>query len=162
WGIKTKLTTSGTIKGLPSTEDISFNLPSVEFRSEKEDYDVFLPRDSIKIQLPDKFILKTSRHGDLKKIYAKGLLTIPEGELKFYTHIRPEKPMNIDADLALNQMNLGKLFKNDSLGKVNLTLSAKGIGPDLKTMNATVKGNLISIYLGKNEFKNIDFNGTLV
>jgi translocation and assembly module TamB len=161
WGSRTKLTASGKIRGLPNS-DISFNLPTVEFRSEKTDYDVFLPHDSLKIHLPDKLILSTSLHGDLKKLYAKGQLIIPEGELKFDTQIRPEKPINIDADLALNQMDLGKLFNNDSLGKVSLTLTAKGVGTDLKTMNASVKGNLVSLFLGENEFKNIDFNGTLV
>ncbi len=162
WGSKTRLAASGKIRGLPKTSALSFNLPSVVFRSEKADYDVFLPHDSLKIHLPDKLFLKTSLHGDLQKLFAKGQLTIPEGELKFDTAIRPKEPIKIDADLAFIQMDLGKLFNNDSLGKISLNLSAKGVGTDLKTMNASVKGNLISMLLGKNELKNIDFNGTLV
>lgn len=161
WGTQTQFKASGNVKGLPDPKALFFDFPNVTFESVIADFSPFLPKDTLPVNIPAKIFLTTSLKGTPDDIIAKGLLDIPEGELVFDAHLNQKGIMSYEADLSLNKIDLGALLKNDTLGMLNLDIDFRGSGKDIKTMTAELNGNLRSIVIADQEFRDISFDVNL-
>ena len=61
----------------------------------------------------------------------------------------------------INNFDVGKLIKNDSVGKVTLRANVKGIGLDPKTANASLDGTLVKAVYNKYTYKNLSLKGNI-
>ncbi|MGA9639291.1 translocation/assembly module TamB domain-containing protein, partial [Flavobacterium sp.] len=74
---------------------------------------------------------------------------------------RIKKRERYDAKIAFDNFDLGKLIKNDSIGKITVNGTAKGIGFEPKTANAQLKLMLKKATFNKYNYTNINVDGAI-
>lgn len=161
----TKLAASGKIIGLPDTKNAYFDLNIRNFQSSSKDVNQFVPKGTIpsNIQLPGQFTVKGSFKGKINNFNTNLNLTSSFGNAKVKATFdqRTKNQENYNAVAELDNFDLGKLIKNDSIGKVSLKANVKGTGLNPKTANAVVDGKISSFDFNKYRYHNLNLNGKI-
>ncbi len=161
----TKIAASGNIKGLPDMEKAYFDLTIKNFQSTAKDINSFVPKGTIpsNIQLPSTFAAKGFFKGGINNFNTNLALASNYGMAKinagFDQRIKNKEKYNAIVDI--NNFDVGKLIKNDSLGKITLKANVKGIGLDPKTATATLDGTLVKADFNKYTYKNLALKGNI-
>lgn len=155
----TRIAASGNIKGLPDVEKAYFDLNIKNFQSTAKDIHAFVPKGTIpvNIQLPSTFAAKGFFKGGINNFSTSVALASSYGIAKvkasFDQRIKNKERYNAIVDI--DNFNVGKLIKNDSVGKITLKANVKGIGLDPKTANATVDGTLVKAVYNNYTYQNL-------
>lgn len=161
----TRIAASGNIKGLPDVEKAYFDLNIKNFQSTAKDINAFIPKGTLptNIQLPASFAAKGFFKGGINNFNTHLALASSYGTAKvkaaFDQRIKNREKYN--ADVNINNFDIGKLIKNDSVGKITLRANVKGIGLDPKTANATVDGTLVKAVFNKYTYQNLALKGNI-
>ncbi|CAM3096715.1 translocation/assembly module TamB domain-containing protein [Flavobacterium frigoris] len=161
----TKIVGSGTITGLPNTQKAYFDLDIKEFASTATDFNVFLPKETIpnSISLPAAFTAKGTFKGTINNFATDLVLGSSFGPAKinalFDQRIKNKEKYDVKA--TLKNFDLGKLIKNNSIGKISGSATIKGTGLDAKTADANLKGTIGKINYNKYNYSNLDLTGTI-
>ena len=161
----TKLAASGTIVGLPDINKAYFDLNIKDLQSTEKDIANFLPKGTVpnNIKLPSKFDVKGTFKGTIASFNTNLNLKSSFGDAKikaFFDQSR-KKREKYDAQTELINFDLGKLIKNDSIGKISLKANVKGTGFDPKIASATVNGTILKAYYNQYTYKNLNLKGAI-
>ena len=161
----TKLAASGSIVGLPDINKAYFNLNIKNLQSTEKDVIDFLPKGTLpnSIQLPSRFSTQGIFKGTISSFNANLNLKSSFGNAKIkaiFDQSR-KKHKKYDVQTELINFDLGKLIKNDSIGKVTLKANIKGTGFDPKTATASVNGNILKANYNKYTYKNLNIKGRI-
>lgn len=155
----TRIAASGTIKGLPNVEKAYFDLNIKNFQSTAKDLNAFIPKGTLpaNIQLPSTFAAKGFFKGGINNFNTNLALVSNYGMAKVKASFdqRVKNREKYDAVVDINNFDVGKLIKNDSVGRISLKANVKGIGLDPKTANATIDGTLIKAVFNKYTYQNL-------
>lgn len=161
----TKLAASGTIVGLPDINKAYFDLNIKDLQSSKKDVALFLPKGTVpnSIELPSTFDVKGTFKGTIANFNTNMNLTSSFGAAKIKATFDQSRKNHekYDAQTELINFDLGKLIKNDSIGKVSLKASIKGTGFDPKTASASLNGSVLKAYYNKYTYKNLTVKGSI-
>ncbi|HEX7367772.1 MAG TPA: translocation/assembly module TamB domain-containing protein [Pelobium sp.] len=155
----TKIAASGNIKGLPDVEKAYFDLNIKNFQTTANDLNTFIPKGTLpaNIQLPSSFAAKGYFKGAVNNFKTNLALASSYGSAKikaaFDQRIKNQEQYNAVVDV--DNFNVGKLIKNDSIGKITLRANVKGKGLNPKTANATLDGTLFKAVFNKYTYKNL-------
>ena len=161
----TKINASGQIKGLPDISKAYFNLNINNLQSSAKDVYAFAPKNSIPntIQLPTQFNTKGTFIGTINNFKTNLKLQTSLGNATIIgvldQRIKNKEKYNINA--SLDNFDLGKLLKNDSIGKTTLTTNIKGTGFNSTTANAIINASISKVYLNSYTYQNIVVNGKI-
>lgn len=161
----TKLAASGQIIGLPDMKKAHFDLAIHHFSSNSKDINSFVPKGSIpsSVQLPSQFNAKGTFKGTMDYFNTNMNLQSSFGNAKikamFDQRIKNKEKYNAQA--ILDNFNLGAFIKNDSVGKLTLKATIKGIGLNPKTAQATGNATLVKADFKKYVYQNIIANGKI-
>ena len=161
----TKVNTSGTITGLPDMSKAYFNLNIKNLQSSAKDVYSFAPKNSIPntIQLPTQFNTKGTFKGTFNSFNANLIIQTSLGNatLKGFLdrQIKNKEKYNIVA--SLNNFELGRLIKNDSIGKITLTTNINGTGFNPKTANAIINAAINKANFNSYTYQNFVVNGKI-
>jgi hypothetical protein len=156
-----KLIANGRIKGLPTVEQLSFNVKITELSTTKSTLDRFLP-DSIKQQygLPKKISLAGKVNGSINNVSTTMQLTsnIGNGNIDgtFQNFVAEKATPKYNGNFGLDEFNLQYLLKNDSLRTASLNLAFRGEGIEPKSMNASAEGAVTQAYFNGYTYNNIN------
>jgi hypothetical protein len=156
-----KLVANGKIKGLPTVEQLSFNVKITELSTTKSTLDRFLP-DSIKQQygLPKKISLAGKVNGSINNVSTTMQLTsnIGNGNIDgtFQNFVAEKATPKYNGNFGLDEFNLQYLLKNDSLRTASLNLAFRGEGIEPKSMNASAEGAVTQAYFNGYTYNNIN------
>jgi hypothetical protein len=161
----TRIAASGTIKGLPNVEKAYFDLNIKEFKSTAKDIKGFIPAGTIpsNIQLPANFAANGYFKGGINNFNTNLALSSSFGNAKVKAKFdqRVKNKEQYQADISLDNFNIGKLIQNDSIGSISLKANIKGIGLDPKTATAKLDGEVLKAVYNKYTYKNLALNGTI-
>ncbi|MGV8945622.1 MAG: translocation/assembly module TamB domain-containing protein [Lutibacter sp.] len=161
----TKIVGSGTITGLPDTQKAYFDLDIKEFVSSAKDFNDFLPKETIpnSISLPGSFNINGTFKGTLNNFNTDLVLESSFGPAKinalFDRSIKNSEKYNVET--IIENFDLGKLIQHDSIGKISLNATIKGVGLDPKTADAFIEGTIEKINYHKYDYKNLDLKGNI-
>ena len=161
----TKVAASGKIIGLPDTQNAYFDLTIRNFQSTSKDINLFVPKGTIpaNIQLPNQFAVKGIFKGKINNFNTNLNLTSSFGNAKvkaaFDQRIKNQEKYNAVAEF--DNFDLGKLIKNDSVGKVSLKANVKGTGLNPKTANALVDGKISRFDFNNYRYHDLNLNGKI-
>ncbi|KVV14277.1 translocation/assembly module TamB [Flavobacterium sp. TAB 87] len=161
----TKIKASGKISGLPDTDKMYLDIVIQNLSSTAKDINSFIPKGTIpnSIQLPSKFDLNGKFKGTIANFKTDLNLRSSYGAAKidalFDQRIKNQE--KYDADVAFTNFDLGRLIKNDSVGKITLNAKVKGKGLDPKTANAKVDAIVKQANFNKYNYTNISLNGSI-
>lgn len=161
----TVVNASGHIKGLPDVKNSYFDLNVKELRSTSKDINSFLPPGSLpeNISIPEKLAIKGAFKGSLNNINTNVNINSSYGAIAvkgtFNQTIKGAE--RYDAVVTLNNFNVGKLIKNDSIGQVTVRAKVKGTGLDPQTANSIVSAVIEKASYNGYTYKNFIIDGKI-
>ncbi|HLA56008.1 MAG TPA: translocation/assembly module TamB domain-containing protein [Flavobacterium sp.] len=162
----TSISARGRITGLPDVKKAYFDVTINNFRSTAKDINTFVPAGTIpkNISIPPVFALAGTFKGAIDNFNTNMNLVSSYGNanVKALFDQRVKKGERYNADVALNDFDLGRLLKNDSIGKITLTAKVNGKGLDPKTANATLRGLLQKAQFNGYTYRNLKINGDIL
>ncbi|MES2575462.1 MAG: translocation/assembly module TamB domain-containing protein [Bacteroidota bacterium] len=161
----TKVSMSGKITGLPNAQKAYYDLDIKKLSSTSKDILSFVPAGTIpnNIQLPTKFDLSGKFKGSVKNFKTNLALNSSFGKAKIDALFdqRIKKQEKYDATVYLLDFDLGRLIKNDSLGKITLKTKIKGKGLDPKTANAQLDGIVKKAEFNRYTYRDLTLKGNI-
>ncbi|SFD11443.1 Family of unknown function [Flavobacterium phragmitis] len=161
----TKVSLSGKIAGLPDAEKAYYDLNIKKMSSTAKDINMFVPAGTIpkNIQLPSQLSLQGKFKGSVQNFKTNLALNSSFGNAKVDALFdqRIKKREKYDATVSLNEFDLGRLIKNDSIGKITLNAKVKGNGLDPKTANAVIDGIVQKAVFNRYTYKDLTLKGNI-
>lgn len=161
----TKIVASGTVTGVPDIEKIDLAIELNNFESSAQDLNEFLPAGTIPntIQLPSKFSVSGKFSGGLNNFETNLKLKSTSGNatIRALFDRSRKNAERYDALVNLDQFDLGRLLRNDSIGKISLDANVKGVGLDAKTANATLSGKVKQGKFNGYNYTNLNLDGLI-
>lgn len=161
----TVVNASGRIKGLPDAKKAYFDLNIKELRSTAKDINGFVPAGTIpaNINIPERIAVKGSFKGTMNNINANMNLNSSYGDVavKGIFDQSRKGAEKYDALVDLRNFNVGKLIKNDSIGKITLKAKVKGTGLDPQKANAKLKAVLEKAEYNGYTYRNLIVDGNI-
>ncbi|WPO76888.1 translocation/assembly module TamB domain-containing protein [Flavobacterium sp. KACC 22761] len=161
----TKVSLSGKIKGLPDAQKAYYDLNIKKLSSTSKDIYGFVPKGTIpnNIQIPQQLSLRGKFKGSVQNFKTNLALNSSFGNAKVDALFdqRVKKREKYDATVYLLDFNLGRLIKNDSIGKITLKAKVKGTGLDPKTANAVVDALVQKAVFNKYTYKDLALKGNI-
>jgi hypothetical protein len=160
-----KVSLSGKIKGLPDAQKAYYDLNIKKLSSTSKDIYAFVPKGTIpkNIQIPSQLSLQGKFKGTVQNFKTNLALNSSFGNAKVDALFdqRLKKGEKYDATVYLLDFNLGRLIKNDSIGKITLKAKVKGTGLDPKTANAVVDGLVQKAVFNRYTYKDLALKGNI-
>ncbi|TPG38154.1 translocation/assembly module TamB [Flavobacterium pectinovorum] len=161
----TKVALSGKIKGLPDAQKAYYDLDIQKLSSTSKDIYSFVPAGTIpkNIQLPSQLNLRGKFKGSVQNFKTNLALNSSFGNAKIDALFdqRVKKREKYDATVYLLDFDLGRLIKNDSIGKITLKAKVKGKGLDPKTAQAEFDGLVQKAVFNKYTYKDLALKGNI-
>ncbi|MEP6806911.1 MAG: translocation/assembly module TamB domain-containing protein [Flavobacterium sp.] len=161
----TRVSLSGKIKGLPDAKKAYYDVDIKKLSSTSKDIYSFIPAGTIpkNIQLPSQLNLQGKFKGSVQNFKTNLALNSSFGNAKVdgLFDQRVKKKEKYDATVYLLYFDLGKLIKNDSIGKITLKAKVKGNGLDPKTAKAQVDGLVQKAVFNKYTYRDLALKGNI-
>ncbi|WP_188360822.1 translocation/assembly module TamB domain-containing protein [Flavobacterium orientale] len=162
---QTNASLSGSIIGLPDIEKTYFDLSIDQFQSTSNDVLTFVPSNTIptNIQLPSTFNLNGNFKGLINDFETNLNLKSSFGDAKVVALFDQSQKGNekYDAQIDLTEFDLGKLIKNDSIGKLTLKADVKGVGLEPKIASADANLEVIKATFNSYTYQNVSLKGAI-
>ena len=161
----TKVNVSGSIVGLPDSDKAYYDLNIKNLESGAKDVYTILPKNTIpsNIQLPAKFTAKGTFKGTMKNFSTNMYVVSSSGnaKIKGFLDRRVKDMEKYDLDAFVDNFDLGRLLKNDSIGKVTMKTTIKGTSFNPKIANATASAVIIKATYNHYTYQNIVADGKI-
>lgn len=161
----TRVSVSGKIIGLPDGKKAYYDLNIKKLSSTAKDVYSFVPNGTIpkNIQLPPRFNLAGKFKGSVQNFKTNLALNSSFGNAKIEALFdqRIKKQEKYDANVSLMDFDLGRLIKNDSIGKITLKAKVKGKGLDPKTAQAELDGIVQKAVFNRYAYKDLKVKGNI-
>lgn len=161
----TRVSLSGKITGLPDAQKAYYDLDIKKLSSTSKDVYSFVPTGTIpkNIQLPSQFNLLGKFKGSVQNFKTNLILNSSFGNAKVNALFdqRIKKREKYDATVYLLDFDLGRLIKNDSIGKITLKAKVKGKGLDPKTAQAELDGIVQKAVFNRYTYRNLALKGNI-
>lgn len=161
----TRVSLSGKIAGLPDAQKAYYDLNIKNISSTAKDINMFVPAGTIpkNIQLPSQLNLQGKFKGSIQNFKTNLALKSSFGNAKVDALFdqRIKKREKYDATVYLLDFNVGRLIKNDSIGKITLKAKVKGNGLDPKTANAAIDGLVQKAVFNRYTYKDLALKGNI-
>ncbi|MBY8961440.1 translocation/assembly module TamB domain-containing protein [Flavobacterium sp. D11R37] len=161
----TTLAASGRIKGLPDAQSAYFEMNVRELRTTAKDIKGFVPKGTIpaNIQLPQSLSARAIFKGTLNNFNTNLSLGSSMGNARIRATFdqRRKHYEKYDANIDIQNFDVGRLISNDSLGRITLKADVKGTGLNPQTANATLKGTLAKAEFNSYTYRNLDIDGSV-
>lgn len=161
----TKVSLSGKIKGLPDAQKSYFDLDIKKLSSTAKDINSFVPAGTIPatIQLPSQLNLNGKFKGSVQNFKTNLALNSSFGNAKVDGMFdqRVKNKEIYDASVSFSDLDLGRLIKNDSIGKITLKAKVKGKGLNPKTANAAIDGLVQKAVFNRYTYRDLALKGNI-
>ncbi len=161
----TRVAASGRITGLPDVEKSYFDITIQDLKSTSKDIYAFLPKGTIPttIEIPQQIDLKGKFTGAVNNFQTDIVLNSSFGtaKAKGFFDQRQKDREKYNLKVALVNFNIGRLIKNDSLGRISVNADVKGTGLNPKTADATIKGLLAKADFNGYAYKDLKLDGKI-
>jgi len=161
----TKVSLSGKITGLPDAQKAYYDLNIKKIASTAKDINLFVPAGTIpkNIQLPSQINLQGKFKGSIQNFKTNLALNSSFGNAKVDALFdqRVKKREKYDATVYLLDFDLGRLIKNDSIGKITLKAKVKGKGLDPKTAQAELDGIVQKAVFNRYTYRDLALKGNI-
>ncbi|MBK0370440.1 translocation/assembly module TamB domain-containing protein [Flavobacterium agrisoli] len=161
----TRIKVSGTVAGLPDVDKMFLDVAIQQFSSTAKDINAFVPKGTLpnSIQLPSQFNLNGKFKGTVTNFKTNLNLKSSFGSAKVDALFdqRVKNREKYDAAVVFTNFDLGKLIKNDSIGKISVKAKVKGTSLDPKTANAKLNAVVQQAVFNRYTYSNITLDGAI-
>lgn len=157
----TRLNVSGTIKGLPDMDKLQLNLNLKDFTSTNGDLARLIDKSLLpdSIELPENIHLSGNFIGGMTSFNTNLHLNSSIGNADLDGKFLFGKADTLyNANIKIEDLDLGKLMSDTTYGKITLTADVKGKGLDPKNATTDIEAKLASAYFMGYTYSGIDLN----
>lgn len=165
---RTKFLASADVYELPDIKKLRIDLHLKELSGYKKDLLGFLPKntipDSLLHYIPDQFKLAGNYKGTLDNFFADLKLQTSSGNVAVkgtLKNVADPKLLVYDLDLQTQEIRLGELLQDSTLGNITARVKAKGRGTDLKTATADITASVQKAEYQGYTYSDIDLDAKL-
>lgn len=151
------------VTGLPDMDNVLFDIEAKEFRSNGNDLNKLIPQT--KTEAVAWSDLKDIRfngtyNGGITNFHAKGnlLTSLGNAVLDLSMDFKPKIP-TYKGQLATTAFDIGRLIKQDKVGKITMDGSIDGRGFELNTLQAKVNAKVSEIFVDQTDYHDLTING---
>lgn len=161
----TDISLSAHITGLPEMKKSIFNITLKNFSTTKRDINRLLPPDivSASFNIPDRLSLKGTYTGSLNTFTTRLLFRSTDGDIDLrgkVNNLNDSLHAAYDALVQTNNLNLGRLLKNDTLyGNITTQIAVKGSGLTKNSADAELKGIIQQAEIKGYDYHQVVFSG---
>ncbi len=161
----TTVNASGRITGLPDAKKAYFDLAIHEVTSTARDIGQLVPKGTVpnSLRLPSNIALNGNFTGYIDDFATKLNVNTSYGNAKVDARFdqRRKGGEKYKADVDIRNFHVGKLIKNDTVGRVTLKARVNGTGLDPKTASAVVKGRVYKAEYNNYTFRDLVLDGNI-
>ncbi|MBI6115204.1 translocation/assembly module TamB domain-containing protein [Salegentibacter maritimus] len=153
---------NGTIYNANNPNEIGFDIPNFRAESKKTDLTGFISEKDLGIQIPENIQLSGNLNGNLKDLSTKAFLQTSNGNIRVDGNFSNNEEIAFKGKLTSEELELGNLLKNESLGVLNLELKAFGSGSSVNTLNANLDANIQSFSYNNYIIEDLKISGEII
>lgn len=161
WGANTSLSANGTVQNPLDPEKLSFNFPNLKLSSRRSDLQKLIKEEDLGIKIPERVTLNGQIKGTPEEISTNAFLRTSEGNIKLNGNFSSLEGLVYNADLEVEDLQLGNLLGNDQLGSLDLNLKTSGSGDNVNNLNASLEATISKFEFNDYVFENISLEGEL-
>jgi hypothetical protein len=158
---QTLLRASGRVVNPLEMELLAFDFPKVEFQTDRKTILKFVDESQLGVTLPDHINLAANASGKLDDVLATINLKTDLGNILLDGSFQNNQTLAFDADLEVDQLQIGAILDNPGLDTVSFQLSAKGSGSSLNDLDAQLTSSFERLRLNGNNYSGLELEGQL-
>lgn len=158
---ESSLKTGGKVTDALDIERLAFDFPQIELRTNRETLLSFVDSTQIGVTLPDSIVLTANALGSLDDLLANLHLQTELGDVNLNGRFQNNETLAFDADLNVDQLQLGALLDNPGLDTLSFTLSANGSGNSLNDLDAVLYSSFERLRINGNDYSGLGLDGKL-
>lgn len=159
----TSLSAKGRIKGLPDVENAIVDIELQRLYTTRKDIQTALKAGMLpaSVQLPEWMSLRATLDGTMKTPDIRAALRTSLGELVAQAELNLRKE-TYKGRIQIRELNVGTLLNQpETMGNLNMRLSADGEGLSMETVNAKVNAVVNEFVYNGYSYKNLTLDGRL-
>ncbi|MEL4309056.1 translocation/assembly module TamB domain-containing protein [Joostella sp. CR20] len=161
WGENTSIAVDGSVTSVTNVDSLKLYFPTLKLKTLREDVTHFIAEDSLGILIPETLALTGNLQGSLNAIQTNLNLTSSDGSIVLKGNFKERPQLAFDAQLVVNQLNLGKIIQNENIGALSFEVNTKGQGNSLNNLDAVLTSKFDSLAYATYDFSNLKLNGTV-
>ncbi len=159
---KTRLIANGSIEEPIDVEQLKIDLPTIRLMSVRSDLIRFVDEQALGLQLPEALNLRSSVRGGLDDLVANLDLKTSLGNITLNGGYKNLQTLAFDADLDVDNLQLGTLFKIPELDTISFHIAATGQGTDLYSINAELSSEFERLRINGVDYSGLNLQGKLI
>lgn len=160
WG-KSVFNAIGTIQNPLDVEQLAFDFPEIKLQTNRETLLKFVKEEDLGVKFPEKISLKANTSGKLDDLLANFDLETEMGNILLDGSYQDAGGITFDADLKVNQLQLGNLLNQPELDTLTFEIKAKGTGSSLNDLNAELSSTFERLRLYGSDYSGLKLDGTI-
>ncbi len=160
WGPHTELEVQGSLKDLTLPDSVFFDFPTIRAVTTREDLKLFLKEEDLGVALPDKVSLDASVLGTAGDMKGDARVLIPEGSVIIAADYQAG-PGTFEGQLTVDTLQLGKLLKNEQLGRLSMNTRFDGRGSTMNDLDLNLTGMISHVDFRNYTFSDLSVNARL-
>jgi translocation and assembly module TamB len=158
----TRLSISGSVKGLPEYEQARMRLRVNNMHSTESDLLKILPDSLIpsSIQLPKWISLEGDFSGTIKSPETNSIIKSSFGDVELAGKVDLTSIESYNATFTTRKLNVGKLIKQKDVGTLDMKVLIKGKGTRMENLDAVVEATVSEVWYKTYGYKDFKLNGS--
>ncbi|GGW97178.1 translocation/assembly module TamB domain-containing protein [Salegentibacter mishustinae] len=157
----TSFSANGNIYNATNPDNISFDIPRFSAKSRKSDLTGFVSKKDLGISIPKNIQLSGNFRGSPEDLSAKAFLQTSEGDIRIDGNFTNKEEIAFKGKMSSEELQLGNLLQNESLGALNLELETTGSGSTVNTLDATLDATITSFSYNNYEINDLNITGEI-
>lgn len=159
---KTSLSARGSIREPMDLDRLRVDFPAIHLRSTRPDLIRFIDEQAMGIRLPDELTLRSDVKGAMDDLLANLDLQTSLGDIVLASAYRNQQTLAFDADLSVQDLQLGTLLQMPELDTASFWIKATGSGTDIYSMTAELSSSFERLRLYDGDYSGLNLEGKLV
>ncbi|PZX56069.1 uncharacterized protein DUF490 [Algoriphagus ratkowskyi] len=161
WG-ETSFSATGSAQNILDVDLLTFDFPTIKLHTDRATLLKFVKEEDYGIQFPEQINLQATASGKLDDLLAKLNLETEMGNIQWNGGYQNNGLLAFDADLNVDQLQLGKLLKMPELDTLTFHLLATGSGSSLNDLNGELTFTFDRLKLYGTDYSGLKLDGKLV
>ncbi|MEP1087261.1 MAG: translocation/assembly module TamB domain-containing protein [Algoriphagus sp.] len=161
WG-QTTFDASGSVQNALDVNQLAFDFPKLHLRTNRTTLLKFINEEDYGIQLPEEISMQASTSGTLEDLLADLSLETDFGTVLLDGAYQNNGQLAFDADLRVNQLQLGNLLQQPELDTLTVGIKINGSGSSLQDLNAELTSTFERLKLYGSDYSGLKLEGKIV
>ncbi|WP_439489101.1 translocation/assembly module TamB domain-containing protein [Algoriphagus sp.] len=161
WG-KSHFSANGKVQNPMDVDRLAFDFPEINLQTNRETLLKFVKEEDYGVKFPEQINLQASASGMLDDLVADLDLETDMGDILLVGAYQNDGQIGVDADLKVNQLQLGNLLNQPELDTLTFAIQAKGSGSNLNNLNAELTSSFDRLRLYGSDYSGLNLEGKLV